>query len=110
MKRMMIGKRHHGRSRQLATCLWENILCYIQKFCFFLFNWVEKSVTPKEISETYRMLPESERALFEALIGRLTVTQIALLPAIEKEPTNKLFPAENMKRHRSKSTGGFSAA
>jgi len=80
---------------------------YIQKFCFFLFNRVEKSVTPEQISDTYRMLLESERALFEALIRRLTVTQIALLTAIAKEPTNKLFPVEYMERHRLKSTGGI---
>jgi uncharacterized protein len=80
---------------------------YIQKFCFFLFNRVERSVTPEQISDTYRMLLESERALFEALIRRLTVTQIAVLTAIAKEPTNKLFPAEYMERHRLRSTGGI---
>jgi len=80
---------------------------YIQKFCFFLFNRVERSVTPEQISDTHRMLLESERTLFEALIRKLTVTQIALLTAIAKEPTNKLFPAEYMERHRLKSTGGI---
>jgi len=62
---------------------------YIRKFCFFLFNRVERSVTPEQISDTYRMVLESERALFEALIRRLTVTQIAVLTAIAKEPTKK---------------------
>jgi hypothetical protein len=80
---------------------------YIQKFCFFLFDRVERTVTPEEVSETYRLVLESERALFEALIRRLTVTQIAVLTAIAKEPTNKLFPTEYMERHRLKSTGGI---
>lgn len=80
---------------------------YMQKFCFFLFNRVEQTVTGEDVSETYRLLLESERALFEALIRRLTVTQIALLTAIAKEPANKLFAAEYMERHRLKSTGGI---
>ena len=80
---------------------------YIQKFCFFLFDRVERKVKPEDVSETHRLVLESERALFEALIRRLTVTQIAVLTAIAKEPTNKLFPVEYMERHRLKSTGGI---
>lgn len=109
---MVAGFEHSGRalSRDLGKQVCDLVgrhPYYIQKFCFFLFNRVERSVTPDEISDTYRMLLESERALFESLIRRLTVTQIAVLTAIAKEPTNKLFPTEYMERHRLKSTGGI---
>ncbi len=80
---------------------------YVQKFCFFLFDRVEKTVTPEDVSETYRLLLESERALFEAILRRLTARQIALLTAIAKEPTKRLFAAEYMERHSLKSTGGI---
>jgi len=80
---------------------------YIQKFCFFLFDRVEHTVTPEEVAETYRLVLESERALFEAVLRRLTAKQIAVLNAIAKEPTKKLFAAEYMERHNLKSTGGI---
>jgi len=80
---------------------------YIQKFCFFLFDRVEHTVTPEEVSEIYRLVLESERALFEAVLRRLTAKQIAVLTAVAKEPTKKLFAAEYMQRHGLKSTGGI---
>ena len=80
---------------------------YIQKFCFFLFDRVECTVTPEEVSEIYRLVLESERALFEAVLRRLTAKQIAVLAAVAKEPTKKIFAAEYMERHGLKSTGGI---
>jgi hypothetical protein len=80
---------------------------YIQKFCFFLFDRVEHTVTAEDVSEIYRLVLESERALFEALLRRLTAKQIAVLTAVAKEPTKKLFAAEYMGRHGLKSTGGI---
>ena len=80
---------------------------YIQKFCFFLFDRVERTVTPEDVSEIYRLVLESERALFEAVLRRLTAKQIALLTAVATEPTKKLFAAEYMERHGLKSTGGI---
>jgi len=47
-------------------------------------------------SQTYRLLLESERALFEATLRKLTSTQSAVLTAIAKEPAKKLFAADYM--------------
>ncbi|MBW1692410.1 MAG: ATP-binding protein [Deltaproteobacteria bacterium] len=80
---------------------------YIQKFCFFLFDRTEHTVMPEEVSEIYQLVLESERALFEAVLRRLTATQISVLTAIAKEPTKRLFAAEYMARHSLKSTGGI---
>jgi hypothetical protein len=80
---------------------------YIQKFCFFLFDRIERTVTQEEVSETYRLVLESERALFEAVLRKLTAKQIAVLTAVAKEPAKKLFAAEYMERHGLKSTGGI---
>jgi hypothetical protein len=80
---------------------------YTQKFCFFLFGDVERTVIPENIADTYRLLLQSERALFEAVLRKLTATQIAVLTAIAKEPAKRIFSAEYMERHRLKSTGGI---
>jgi hypothetical protein len=83
---------------------------YMQKLCFFLFDRTPKKVNRKNIHETFRLLLESERALFESILRRLSATQIAVLTAVAKEPTGKLFAAEYMTRHRLKSTGGIQRA
>jgi hypothetical protein len=80
---------------------------YIQKFCFLLFDRVNKEVTHKDISENYRLVLESENALFESILRRLTAKQIGILKAIAKEPNKSLFAADYMARHRLKSTGGI---
>ncbi len=80
---------------------------YVQKFCFFLFNHAKKKVRSSDIAETYRLVLESEKALFESILRRLTARQIALLTAIAKEPSKKLYAAEYMTRHYLKSTGGI---
>lgn len=80
---------------------------YVQKLCFLLFNATKGEVTQKEITETHRLVLESERALFEAILRKLTAKQIAVITAIAKEPAKKLFAAEYMSRHNLASTGGI---
>lgn len=79
---------------------------YVQKFCFFLFDRIEKTVTQNDIPETYQLVMESEKALFESILRQLTTKQITLLSAIAKEPAKKLYSTDYMARHRLKSTGG----
>jgi hypothetical protein len=83
---------------------------YVQKLCFFLFDRTPKTVQDKNIHETFRLVLESEKALFESILRRLSAKQIAVLRAIAKEPTPKLFAAEYMNRHHLKSTGGIQRA
>lgn len=66
-----------------------------------------KKVTSREITETYRLLLESEKALFESILRKLTAKQIAILRAIAIESTESLFASEYMTRHNLKSTGGI---
>ena len=80
---------------------------YVQKFCFFLFDRIEKNVTQNDITETYKLVMESEKALFESSLRQLTTKQIALLMAIAKEPSRKLYSASYMARHNLGSTGGI---
>ncbi|MGD8295315.1 MAG: hypothetical protein PVG67_02910 [Desulfobacterales bacterium] len=80
---------------------------YVQKFCFFLFNLIEKKVMQNDISETYQLVMESEKALFESILRQLTAKQIAVLTAIAKEPCKKLYSTEYMIRHNLRSTGGI---
>lgn len=80
---------------------------YVQKFCFFLFDRTKKKVTRKDISDNYRLVLESEKALFESILRGLTAKQLGILKAIAREPTKRLFAAEYMTRHNLKSTGGI---
>ncbi|MGD8208882.1 MAG: hypothetical protein PVH85_00200 [Desulfobacterales bacterium] len=80
---------------------------YVQKFCFFLFNLIEKKVMQNDISETYQLVMESEKALFESILRQLTAKQIAVLTAIAKEPCKKLYSTDYMIRHNLRSTGGI---
>lgn len=80
---------------------------YVQKFCFFLFDRIERKVTHNDIPETYQLVMESEKALFESILRQLTAKQIAVLTAIAREPGKKLYSAGYMARHNLKSTGGI---
>jgi hypothetical protein len=80
---------------------------YVQKFCFFLFDRIEKKVTQNDIPETYQLVMESEKVLFESTLRQLTAKQIAVLTAIAKEPSKKLYSTGYMARHNLKSTGGI---
>jgi DNA replication initiation complex subunit (GINS family) len=64
-------------------------------------------VYSSDIAETYRLILDSEKALFESILSRLTAKQISLLTAIAKEPSKKLYAADYMNRHFLKSTGGI---
>ena len=80
---------------------------YAQKFCFLLFDRTEKKVTNQDISDNFRLVLESEKALFESILRRLTAKQIGILKAVAKEPTKSLFASDYMARHNLKSTGGI---
>ncbi|MBW2099804.1 MAG: ATP-binding protein [Deltaproteobacteria bacterium] len=80
---------------------------YVQKFCFLLYDHIDKRVTPGDIIETYQWIMESEKALFESTLRQLTARQIALLTAIAGEPAGKLYSADYMARHSLGSTGGI---
>jgi len=80
---------------------------YTQKFCFFLFDLVQANTSKEDLVEAYQMTLDSEKALFESILRRLTVAQITLLTAIAQESTRKLYAADFMKRHNLKSTGGI---
>ena len=83
---------------------------YVQKFCFFLFDRIKAEVTPSDIAQTYQLVMESEKALFESILRRLTTKQMAVLTAIAKEPGKKLYSASYMAKHNLKSTGGNSGS
>ncbi len=80
---------------------------YVQKFCFFLFDQTKEKATRQDISETYRLVLDSEKAPFESILRGLTAKHIGMLTAIAKEPTKKLYSIEYMSRHKLKSTGGI---
>jgi len=80
---------------------------YTQKLCFFLFDLAQANTTGADLSEAFQMTMDSEKALFESILSRLTAAQIILLTAIAQEPTKKLYAADYMKRHNLKSTGGI---
>ena len=97
---------NHGLASEIADMLGRHPY-YTQKFCFFLFDLVRKKASGEDLAEAYQMTLDSEKALFESILRRLTVAQIALLTAIALEPTKKLYAADYMKRHHLKSTGGI---
>lgn len=80
---------------------------YTQKLCFFLFDLAQANTTGEDLAEAYQMTMDSEKALFESILSRLTAAQTILLTAISQEPTRKLYAADYMKRHNLKSTGGI---
>jgi hypothetical protein len=83
---------------------------YVQKLCFFLFDRIRKNVQHEDVQATFRVMLESEKALFESILRRLSAKQITVLTAIAKEPTGRLFAAGYMTRHQLKSTGGIQRA
>ncbi|MBW2108398.1 MAG: hypothetical protein JRI36_07035, partial [Deltaproteobacteria bacterium] len=80
---------------------------YVQKFCYFLFTRTQKKVTEDDITKTHRLILDIEKPLFESILRGLSAKQIAILTAIAKEPTKKIFAAQYMARHHLKSTGGI---
>ncbi len=80
---------------------------YMQKFCFFLFELTETTVTKNNILEANRALFENEKNYFESVLQGLSTKQTALLVSVAREPGGKIFSAAFMARHNLKSTGGI---
>jgi hypothetical protein len=80
---------------------------YAQKFCFFLYEETSKKVTSDDIVETNAILIKSERVVFESILQGLATKQIAMLSALAKEPTAKIYSASYMAQHGLGSTGGI---
>jgi len=80
---------------------------YMQKFCFFLYEEIDKKVTRKDIAEIKAVVVESERVVFESILQGLRTKQINILSALAKEPTAKVYSASYMARHNLRSTGGI---
>ena len=80
---------------------------YMQKFCFFLYEEIDKQVTQKDIVETNAVVTESERVVFESILQGLTRKQIVMLSALAKKPTPKVYSASYMAQYNLGSTGGI---
>lgn len=80
---------------------------YMQKFCFFLYEEIDKKVKRKDIMEIKAVVVESERVVFESILQGLRTKQINILSALAKEPTAKVYSASYMARHNLRSTGGI---
>jgi len=80
---------------------------YMQKFCFFLYEEIDKEMTQKDIVETNAVVIESERVVFESILQGLTTKQIVMLSALAKDPTAKVYSASYMAQHNLGSTGGI---
>lgn len=80
---------------------------YVQKFCFFLYEQIDKQVTQQDILEINEAVIESERVVFESILQGLTTKQIAMLSALAKEPTAKVYSANYMAQYNLGSTGGI---
>ena len=80
---------------------------YMQKFCFFLYEEIDKKVTRKDVMKTNAAVIESERVVFESILQGLTTKQIVMLSALANEPTAKVYSAGYMAQHNLGSTGGI---
>ena len=80
---------------------------YMQKFCFFLYEEIDKEVRRKDIAGIKAIVVESERVVFESILQGLRTKQINILSALAKEPTAKVYSASYMARHNLGSTGGI---
>jgi len=98
-----INEEHASKICQLVS----NHPYYMQKFCFFLYEEIHKEVTHQDIMGTNALVIESERVVFESILQGLTTKQIAMLSALAKEPTAKVYSASYMARHNLGSTGGI---
>jgi hypothetical protein len=98
-----ISKEKASKISQLVS----NHPYYMQKFCFFLYEEIDKEVTQKDIVEINQVVMESERIVFESILQGLTTKQIALLSALAREPTAKVYSASYMSQYNLGSTGGI---
>jgi hypothetical protein len=100
------GKHIDAESASRICDLFAQHPYYTQKFCFLLFDRSEHGVSRDDLRETYQLLLDTEKALFESTLRRLTAVQIAVLTAIAREPCQKIYAAGYMRRHNLRSTGG----
>ena len=98
-----ISEENTARISQLVS----NHPYYMQKFCFFLYEEIDKEVTQKDIVEINQVVMESERIVFESILQGLTTKQIALLSALAREPTAKVYSTSYMAQYNLGSTGGI---
>ena len=101
------GKRISKEKASKISQLVSNHPYYMQKFCFFLYEEIDKEVTQKDIVEINQVVMESERIVFESILQGLTTKQITLLSALAREPTAKVYSATYMSQYNLGSTGGI---
>ncbi|MBC8466551.1 MAG: hypothetical protein H8D55_01815 [Deltaproteobacteria bacterium] len=101
------GKRISVENAAGISKLVSNHPYYMQKFCFFLYEEIDKEVTQKDIIATNQVVMESEQVVFESILQGLTTKQITLLSALAREPTAKLYSASYMSQYNLGSTGGI---
>ena len=102
------GGKHIDEENASKIChLVSNHPYYMQKFCFFLYEKIDKKVTQKDILETNAVVIESERVVFESILQGLTTKQISMLSALAREPTAKVYSTSYMAQHNLGSTGGI---
>ena len=98
-----ISKEKASKISQLVS----NHPYYMQKFCFFLYEEIDKEVTQKDMVAINQVVMESERIVFESILQGLTTKQITLLSALAREPTAKVYSATYMSQYNLGSTGGI---
>ena len=101
------GKRISEENAAKISHLVSNHPYYMQKFCFFLYEEIDKEVTQKDIVTINQVVMESELVVFESILQGLTTKQITLLSALAREPTAKLYSASYMSQYNLGSTGGI---
>ena len=101
------GKRISVENAAEISQLISNHPYYMQKFCFFLYEEIDKEVTQKDIVATNQVVMKSEQVVFESILQGLTTKQITLLSALAREPTGKLYSASYMSQYNLGSTGGI---
>ncbi|MCK4347079.1 MAG: hypothetical protein KAW47_00535, partial [Thermoplasmatales archaeon] len=98
-----ISEENTARISQLVS----NHPYYMQKFCFFLYEEIDKEVAQKDIVAINQVVMESERIVFESILQGLTTKQIALLSALARESTAKVYSTSYMAQYNLGSTGGI---
>ena len=101
------GKRISEEKAASISQLVSNHPYYMQKFCFFLYEEIDKEVTQKDMVEVNQVVMESERIVFESILQGLTTKQITFLSALAREPTAKVYSATYMSQYNLGSTGGI---
>lgn len=80
---------------------------YSQKYCYFVFDLTEKTVTEKILHTAFNEMLLSEKPIFEVTLQGLASKQIKLLKTFAIEPTGSPFSTEYMKKHDLGSIGSI---